>query len=193
MFTRTLRPSVMHVAQWYKRQDRDPQEWDVIKTQVKKRDRWTCVYCGFNTFKFMQVNHIGAEDDHHLDNLETVYSPCHNVLHLGAAALKGVLTVIESDADQVAIVQETRHIVWLNTPWKTIERHIVEHFCRVGGKLYDQMESIDWANTILRSINPLAFRGYLPDGYAVMFHEEGLWKQFPEAVWKWGYRSPGAY
>jgi hypothetical protein len=178
MATRTLRLSVMHAAQWYKRQDREPQEWDAIKTQVKRRDRWTCVYCGFKEFKFMQVNHIGAEDDHRLDNLETVCSPCHNVLHLGAAALKGVLIVIESDADQIAIVRENRHLVWLNTPWETIERHIVERFCRIGGKLYDQMESIDWANTILRSIKPLEFRGYLPDGYAVIFHEEGPWQQF---------------
>ncbi len=191
MVTRTLRPSVMHTAQWYKRQERDPQEWDVIKIQVKKRDLWICIYCGFKAFKFMQVNHIGAEDDHRLDNLETVCPPCHNVLHLGVAALNGVLTVIESDADQVAIVRETRHLVRANTPWETIERHIVEHFCRVGGKLYNQVESVDWANTILRSTKPPAFRGYLPDGYAVMFHEEGPWQHFPEAVWKWGYRSSG--
>jgi hypothetical protein len=100
--------------------------------------------------------------------------------------LNGALTVIESDADQVAIVRETRHLVWANTPWETIERIIVGRFCRVDGKLFDHLESVECANSMLRSINPPAFRGYLPNGYAVMFHEEGPWQNFPEAVWKWG-------
>jgi hypothetical protein len=34
-----------------------------------------------------------------------------------------------------------------------------------------------------------AFREYLPDGLTGVFHEEGPWQQFPEAVHKWGYRN----
>jgi hypothetical protein len=41
----------------------------------------------------MQVNHIGAEDDHRLENLETVCPACHSVPHLGINALNGTLTV----------------------------------------------------------------------------------------------------
>jgi hypothetical protein len=43
-----------------------------------------------------------------------------------------------------------------------------------------------WANKMLASIPIGEYRGYLSDGMAVVFHEEGPWEQFPEVVHKWG-------
>jgi len=75
-----LRPSVMRTDEWYK--ERDQAAWRQIRKQVLERDRYTCAYCLLVCQKFMQVNHIGAEDNHNLENLETVCAACHRVLHL---------------------------------------------------------------------------------------------------------------
>src|SRR2546421_183973 len=73
------------------------------------------------------------------------------------------------------------------TEWKkTVEQEILKQFLAPNGKIYDQGESVDWANQMLQSIPDSEFRGFLPDGLAVVFHEEGNWEQFPEAVHKWG-------
>jgi hypothetical protein len=184
-----LRPSVMRSSEWYKREERDTAAWKTIREQVLKRDNWTCVYCGFRAYKFMMVNHIGPEDNHDPENLETVCKPCHSVLHIGVNAMNGYVTVIESDTDQAEIVRATRRLVCMHTPWTEIEKKVLEQFLRPGGKVYDQEESIAWANRMLASIPKEGFRGYLPDGMAVVFHEEGAWKEFPEAVHKWGCRN----
>jgi hypothetical protein len=60
----------MTSREWHK--DRNQTEWDTTKQEVCKRDEYTCVYCQITARKFMQVNHIGAEDDHSLENLETI-------------------------------------------------------------------------------------------------------------------------
>ena len=72
MTLRILRPSVIRQSEWYKREERDPIEWKTTVEQVKLRDRNICVYCGIRSYKFMMVNHIGAEDNHDLANLELV-------------------------------------------------------------------------------------------------------------------------
>lgn len=184
--TKVLRPSVMCASEWFKRDTRDEQAWKQVRLQALRRDDWTCVYCGFRAMKFMQVNHIGAEDNHELDNLETICKPCHCVLHMGICASNGDLTVIESHANQVDIVRQTRMLVHQQTAWALIEQTILEQFLLPGGRMYDSAESVGWANTMLASVDPGEFRGYLPEGLAVVFHEEGPWKQFPESVHKWG-------
>jgi len=181
-----LRPSVIRSSEWYKRIERDEQQWQATRLQVLQRDNWTCVYCAFRAKKFMMVNHIGAEDNHQLENLETVCKPCHSILHIGINAMNGYLTVIESTADQTDIVRETRRLVHRNTPWPTIEKIILEQFLLPDGKIYDRTESILWANKMLAAIPGDGYRSYLPEGLAVAFHEEGPWQHFPEAVHKWG-------
>jgi hypothetical protein len=73
-----------------------------------------------------------------------------------------------------------------------MESRIHEQFALPGGKIYDKIRSSGYANRMLKSIKPPEFRGYLPEGLAVMFHERGEWNGYPEAVWKWqclpGYR-----
>lgn len=183
-----LRPSVMRTSEWGKREQRDEEEWRQHRDQIKRRDNWTCVYCGFRSYKFMMVNHIGAEDNHAAENLETICKPCHMVLHIGANASEGYLSVIDSTAHQVEIVRYTRKLVHLQTPWPTIEQQVLAQFLTPNGKVYSRKDSVAWANRILDAIPPDEFRGYLPDGLAVIFHEQPPWNDFPEAVHTWGYR-----
>lgn len=186
---KVLRPSVIRSSEWYKREERDLKTWKAIREQVLKRDNYTCVYCDFRAYKFMMVNHIGPEDNQESENLETVCKPCHAALHIGINAMSGYVTVIESGADQSEIVRATRRLVCNLTSWMDIEKKILEQFLTPGGKVYNKEESIMWANWMLTSIPAGEFRGYLPDGLAVVFHEEGAWKEFPEAVHKWGCRN----
>jgi len=189
MGLKVLRPSVMRSSEWWKREQRDKEQWQHLRDQIKRRDNWTCVYCGFRSYTFMMVNHIGAEDNHSPENLETICKPCHAVLHMGVNALQGYLSVIDSTAQQVEIVRSTRKLVHLQTPWSTIEQQVLAQFLTPNGKVYTQEESVAWANRMIQAIPPNAFRGYLPDGFAVIFHEQGPWQDFPEAVHMWGYRN----
>jgi hypothetical protein len=181
-----LRPSVMRRSEWYK--ERDIAQWKRTRAQVLARDHFTCVYCRFTCKKFMQVNHIGAEDNHEPENLETVCQACHSVLHLGIKSMNGALSVFECRpevANIAPIVCVTRSLVAKKTPWPDIERQIFERFGRPDGKRYTPDQSVGWANHMLHAIPEGEFRGYLPDGLAVMFHEEGEWNGYPELVWKW--------
>lgn len=183
---KTLRPSVMRTSEWYKREERDPNEWRKIRTDVIARDGNTCVYCGVHARSFLQVNHVGAEDHHDLDNLETTCKPCHQVLHMGINSSEGRLSVIDSAADQADIVRFTRHLVLASTPWEQIEQAVLQRFLTAGGKVYDLEVSVGFANDMLLAIPPDDYRGTLPEGLAVVFHEEGPWKDFPERVHRWG-------
>jgi hypothetical protein len=136
----------------------------------------------------MQVNHIGAEDDHRLENLETVCPACHSVLHLGINALNGTLTVFACPPEvtnMAAIVCVTRALVARHSAWPEIERQVLDRFALPAGHHYTREETLNWANSMLASITPPDYRGYLPEGLAVLFHEEGPWQHYPEAVWKW--------
>lgn len=181
-----LRASVMRADEWFK--DRDQAAWVQIKKQALHRDQYTCSYCLLICQKFMQVNHIGAEDRHDLENLETVCGACHRVLHLGASALDGLLTVFECKpdlTDMAVIVRMTRALVSRQTPWPQIEQHILDRFALPDGRHYSTDESVAWANRLLHSIQPPAFRAELPEGLAVLFHEAGPWNDFPEQIWLW--------
>lgn len=189
-----LRPSVITSREWHK--DRDWTEWNTIKQAVCKRDGYTCVYCQLTARKFLQVNHIGAEDDHSLENLETVCKACHSVLHLGINASQGFMTVFECVPElenMAVIVAKTRALIARDTSWGEIEQQILAQYLRPEGKHYTPKESVGWANQLVRSIEPPAFRGYLPQGYAILFHEEGEWHGFPEKAHKWQCLSGSHY
>lgn len=192
--THTLRPSVMQADEWFK--DRNLSTWKQTKKQALERDLHTCAYCRLVAQKFHQVNHIGAEDDHRLENLETVCAACHRVLHLGASALDGILTVFECKpelVDMAVIVRMTRAFVYRQIPWPQIEQYILDRFALSGGKHFTQAESIAWANRLLHSIQPPAFRAFLPRGLAVLFHEAGPWNEFPEQIWLWQCQKGNRY
>lgn len=181
-----LRASVMAPSEWFK--ERNQSEWKKIRKQVLFRDQYTCVYCRIFCEKFMQVNHIGAEDDNRLENLETVCTACHSVLHLGISASNGLLTVFDCKGDvtnMAAIVCVTRALVAKCISWSEIEKQIILRFARLGGEHYGIEDSVSFANDMLRSIKRGKYRGYLPKGYAVMFHSAGSWKGYDEKVWRW--------
>jgi len=143
----------------------------------------------------MQVNHIGAEDNHSLDNLETVCRACHSVLHLGISAMKGVLTVFECKPEvtnMAAIVCITRSLVAKKMSWSEIARRIADEFALPHGKIYNDIHSIAFANRMLKCIKPPEFRGYLPPGLAIMFHETEDWNAYSESEWQWQI-LPGAH
>jgi len=187
--SKILRPSVMRHSEWWKQEERDPLEWKAIKDAAKKRDNYTCVYCDFRALKWMQVNHVGAEDSHDLTNLETVCNPCHSVLHIGANCSEGIMSVIYSDADQVRIVNYTRRLLLSGATWSQVEKLVLEKALKPGTKPLDAEESVEWANTILEEIPDGEYRGYLPAGMAVIFHQAEAWKDYPELVWRWGGRG----
>jgi hypothetical protein len=186
MLMKVLRPSVMAAREWFK--ERDPEQWRLIRQQILVRDKYTCVYCAHTSRKFMQVNHIGAEDDHRAENLETVCPACHSVMHLGINVLQGVITLFEckkSLTNMATVVRETRKLVKQDWPLEDIEVSIIGTFRRSGGSIYDKERSLTFANALVTSIQPPDFRAYLPEGLGVVFHLEGPWKGFPERAWKW--------
>lgn len=186
--TKVLRASVMRQGEWFKREQRDQAEWELIRRQVLQRDNSTCVYCGWKAQKFQQVNHIGAEDDHTLDNLETVCAACHAVLHLGIRAMEGFLSVFDCKPEltnMARIVRATRLLVSRKTPWPEIERQVLEHYAFPNGHIHTCDEAVGLANQMLKSIPPGEYRGYLPEGKSILFHQSPPWNGFPETVCRW--------
>lgn len=184
--TKVLRASVMRRSEWFK--ERDPEEWKRTRLQALKRDNTTCVYCRWQAQKFMQVNHIGAEDDHSLDNLETVCAACHAVLHLGIKSMEGLLSAFDCKPEltnMATIVHGTRVLVARKTRWPEIERQILDRYALPGGRIYTCDETGVLANQMLHSIVPGEYRGYLPEGKAILFHHVLPWNGFPEEAHIW--------
>jgi hypothetical protein len=142
---------------------------------VLVRDNYTCVYCEWRAKKFQQVNHIGAEDDHSLDNLETVCAACHAVLHMGIKSMKWIISAFDCKPElqnMARIVHATQMLVSRKTPWPEIERYVLEQTTML-------------ANQMLRTILPDEYRGYLPEGKAILFHVSPPWNGFSEKVSMW--------
>ncbi len=177
---KVLRPSVMRQTEWHKLGERDPNAWRRIRDTVKRRDNFTCVYCGFRAFSFMQVNHIGAEDDHQLENLETVCKPCHEVLHMGMSTSGRLTSIIY-----------TRRLLYAGAGWSQVESLVLEKALKPDTTPLSAGESVAWANKLLHAIPEQEYRGYLPEGMALIFHEGQPWQQFPEGVHRWGKASQG--
>lgn len=186
MSAKILRASVIVSNEWYK--DRDPEAWKIIRQQALQRDQYACVYCRWVCRKFVQVNHIGAEDHHGLNNLETVCAACHSVLHLGKSAMEGLVSIFDCQpavTNMAVIVRATRAMVMRNMPWPEIEQRILVRFVLPDGHAHDREETIQMANEMLNSIQPGEYRGYLPPGKAILFHEGPAWSGFPDAVHRW--------
>lgn len=173
-------------SEWYK--DRDLKVWKCRRQQAIQRDQYACVYCRWVCHKFMQVNHIRAEDNHELENLETVCAACHSVLHLGKSAMEGLVTFFDCRPEvtnMAVIVRATRAMVMRNIPWPEIEQRILERLALPGGCVYGEGEVIAIANEMLATILPSEYRSYLPPGKAVLFREGPEWNGFPDAIHRW--------
>lgn len=186
MPAKILRASVIKSGEWFK--DRDPDEWKITRLQVLRRDQYACAYCRWTCRKFMQVNHIGAEDDHSSNNLETVCAACHSVLHLGISSMGGLISVFDCQPEvtnMAVIVRATRAMIARSIPWPEIEQRILGRLAKSNGHIYSRDETVAIANYMLASIPPGAFRGYLPEGKAILFHERQPWNGFAESIWRW--------
>ena len=84
-----------------------------------------------------------------------------------------------------AIVCVTRALIAKKIVWSEIEQRIDEQFALSGGAVYNDLQSVGFANQMLSSIPEGEFRGYLPEGKAIMFHEAEPWNGYPESVWRW--------
>ncbi|OLB45843.1 MAG: hypothetical protein AUF64_05005 [Chloroflexi bacterium 13_1_20CM_54_36] len=181
-----LRASVMRKSEWDK--ERDAEAWKRTRLQVLKRDNSTCVYCGWTAQRFMQVNHIEAEDNHDLDNLETVCTACHAVLHIGIKSMQGIISAFDSKPEltnMTKIVYATRVLVARKTSWAEIERQVLQHYALPDGRVYTCEETTGLANQMLKTIQPRDYRGYLPEGTAILFHQSPPWNGFPEMIHMW--------
>ena len=164
------------------------QEWKCIRSQVLTRDTSTCVYCGWKAWRFQQVNQIGAEDDHRLDNLETVCQACYAVLHIGIRSMKGQIRAFDCKEDvttRARIVHATRMLVSGNLRWPQIEQQILDHDALPGGRVYTCDETTVLANQMLRTIPSGEYRGDLESGKAILFHASPPWNGFSERVHMW--------
>ena len=186
MKAKLLRPSVIKRGEWFK--EKDPNVWKKTRLEVLRRDSYTCVYCLWQSRKFMQVNHVGAEDNHALENLETVCSACHSALHIGINSMEGFVSVFDCkpELQNVArVVRATRTLVACSTPWEEIEQQVLEHFLVPGGRVYSAPETTLLANQLLRQIKPEEYRAYLSEGKSLLFYESPEWNGFSERVYRW--------
>lgn len=191
-----LKGSVIVSSEHFKQERRKDTEWKPSRERVLIRDSYTCVYCGFQSKKFMQVNHIGPENDFQPENLETVCKPCHSILHMGVNAKNNFLSIVERNPDksQYQVVQRTREYVHCGLSWEQIEHLIDREFLRFGGREFNRDETIALISLIAQGIKFPQYRAYLPDIYLLVFHEEGPWTTssgltYPESIHKWGVRS----
>ena len=55
-----------------------PKNWPTLRRAVLERDGWVCQIQGPNCAGHSnEVDHVGANDDHSLENLRAVCTPCH--------------------------------------------------------------------------------------------------------------------
>jgi hypothetical protein len=79
----------------------------------------------------------------------------------------------------------TRVLVARKTRWAEIERQVLEHYALPGGRVYTCDETTGLANQMLKMIQPGEYRGYLPEGKAILFHQSPPWNGFPEMIHMW--------
>lgn len=69
--------------------DRADAEYKAVRPQAMQRDRWQCVYCGYESKNFNECHHQdGNHANNDLSNLVCVDDLCHAVHHLGQQSLK---------------------------------------------------------------------------------------------------------
>ena len=195
---KSLKGSIIVSSEHFKQEKRKETEWKPNRELVLIRDSYTCVYCNFQSKSFMQVNHIGPENDFQPENLETVCKPCHSILHMGVNAKNNLLTIIERNPDksQYQVIQRTREYIHNGLSWEQIEHLIIKEFMRFGGREFSKDETCSLISLVAQSIKFPSYRAYLPDIYLLVFHQEGPWiapwdVTYPENVHKWGVRRGG--
>lgn len=121
--TPILRPRVTNPNFWYPK--RPPKnQWDKIRKQVLKRDKYTCAFCGHQAFKYMNVHHLHETTPFALENLITTCVACHAVLHFGRNLSLGVIEIWKTEISQVEIIQFTRESIGQGKTLREIKKTI---------------------------------------------------------------------
>jgi len=84
-----------------------------IRQQALKRDKNTCVFCGFQAEKYMIAHHINDDpDDLRLENLETICPMCNLIIHIGqGAVIQGIVDLYKgSNYSQENIIRIARQL-----------------------------------------------------------------------------------
>lgn len=106
--------------------------------------------------------------------------------------MEGLVSVFDCKPElknMARIVYATRMLVSRNTPWPGIERQVLEHYAIPEGLVYTCDETTALANQMLRTIPPGEYRGYLPEGKAILFHASPPWNGFSDRVRMWQLRN----
>ena len=87
--------------------------WKRTRQQVLQRDNNTCVFCSFQSPKYMMVHHIDDDPyNNKIEFLETICPMCNLILHVGqGAVLEGIVDLYkESKFSQEDIIRITRQL-----------------------------------------------------------------------------------
>ncbi|MBI1820006.1 MAG: HNH endonuclease, partial [Nitrospirae bacterium] len=77
-----LRPGIINPDLWYPERPKSG-EWNRIRKFVLERDNNTCVGCGHQALKYMNIHHVKDSDDNSPKNLATICVACHAIFHIG--------------------------------------------------------------------------------------------------------------
>jgi 5-methylcytosine-specific restriction endonuclease McrA len=86
------RPLVLSYELTWREDKRDLKrtEWQITRLAILERDNYTCVYCGYQSREpwKLHVNHVDGDPNNNAwDNLETICSYCHFIVHSGHSAV----------------------------------------------------------------------------------------------------------
>lgn len=119
----------------------DSHEWELTKKSVFERDDYCCCFCNFKSRRYQEVYHL---DDNHendeLSNLATACSFCHQIQHIGLAALtnSGYLAWIpELSQDEVNHLLRVKFIVdyWLANKMNGTQQISAKDYVRASQSL----------------------------------------------------------
>ena len=102
--------------------------------------------------------------------------------------MQGIISAFDCKPELInmaRVVYATRVLVARNTNWTEIERQVLEHYALPSGRVYTCEETTLLANQMLKTIQSGEYRGYLPEGKALLFHQSPPWNGFPERVHMW--------
>ncbi|MEW6722544.1 MAG: hypothetical protein AB1324_04740 [Candidatus Micrarchaeota archaeon] len=90
-----------------------PEDWDVLRKDVLRRDNHKCLFCGFKADEWQTINYLDGDTGNNAkSNLATVCPMCNLILNapLGCK-VEGIVELYESSRyNQNEIVRITRHM-----------------------------------------------------------------------------------
>jgi hypothetical protein len=165
----TLRPGVTNAGQWQSSSRTHAVSPGIRKT-VLSRDNNSCVACAHQASKWMHIHHLGEGDNDSLDNLCTLCVACHAIVHMGRSLQYGAIEIWKTTITQVEIVQATRAGVRAGLSLQEINTS----FALKKGRRVPN--SAEWANSLLREMDPMQLRAELAVPLCAVFVSLKQWQ-----------------